>query len=160
MKYALKTKCLAFLLVFAFLCFSLLLSGCSEQSEQTNYVGTYHSTFVDSQNDDENISFSLVINQDQTFVLTKNSGDSTEEFSGYYKSYTESDKEQLLFIVEEGSEWNEYHPNAWNPYFTVCRLDDGTLMATAGTTSSDIYVATAFGSGSISKITLILFTKS
>ena len=160
MKYALKTKCLAFALLFALLCFSLLLSGCSVQ---TNYVGTYHSTFVDSQNNDESISFSLVINKDKTFVLTRNNGDSTKEFSGYYKSYTEFGKKQLLFIVEEGYKWNSLYPNAWNPYFTICRLDDGTLMATAGTTSSSIIsnysVATAFGEGSISEITLILFTK-
>ena len=157
MKYALKTKCLTFVLLFALLCSSLLLGGCSQQ---TNYVGTYQSTFVDSQNDDENISFTLVINRDKTFVLTRYIGDSTDEFSGYYKSYTESGKKQLLFIVEEGYEWNNYHPNAWNPYFSICPLDDGTLMATAGTTSSSSSVVSAFGSGSISKITLILFTKA
>ncbi|MBR7186458.1 MAG: hypothetical protein IKD43_03105 [Clostridia bacterium] len=114
---------------------------------------------MDSQNDDENISFKLAINRDKTFVLTRYIDDSTKEFSGYYKSYTESGQEQLLFIVEEGYEWNTSHPNAWKPYFTICRLDDGTLMATAGTTSSSSSVVTAFGSGAISRITLILFTK-
>ena len=156
MKHALKIKYLAFVLVFALLCTSLLLGGCSRYA---NYVGTYQSTFVDSQNDDENISFKLAINRDKTFVLTRYIDDSTKEFSGYYKSYTESGQEQLLFIVEEGYEWNTSHPNAWKPYFTICRLDDGTLMATAGTTSSSSSVVTAFGSGAISRITLILFTK-
>ena len=157
MKHALKAKYLAFVLLFALLCSSLLLGGCSTH---TNYVGTYRSTFVDSQNDEENISFTLVINKDKTFVLTQYRGDSTKEFSGYYKSYTESGQEQLLFIVEEGYKWNTAHPNAWNPYFSICALDDGTLMATAGTTSSSSSVVSAFGSGSISKITLILFTKA
>lgn len=161
MKYALKTKSLTFVLLIVLLCSSLLLVGCSkEKNKKTSYVGTYESTFVDSQKDEENISFSLAINSDNTFILTRYVGDEGKEYSGYYKSYTESDKEQLLFIVEEGFEWNSLHPNAWNPYFTVCRLDDGTLMATAGTTSSSSYVATAFGSGSISRITLILFAKT
>ena len=163
MKYALKTKCLAFVLLFALLCSSLLLGGCSQETnndEQTNYVGTYQSMFVDSQNDDENISFTLVINRDKTFVLTRYINDNPKKFSGYYKSYTESGQKQLLFIVEEGYEWDTTHPNAWSPYFSICRLDDGTLMATAGTTSSSVSVVTAFGSGSISKITLILFTKA
>ncbi len=167
MKNALKTKCLTFVLLLTLVCSSLLLGGCSEQTnddeqtndEQTNYVGTYQSTFVDSQNDDESISFTLVINSDKTFALTRYKGDVTKEFSGYYKSYTESGKEQLLFIVEEGYEFNTVHPNAWNPYFSICRLDDGTLMATAGTTSASAAV-TAFGSGSVTKITLILFTKA
>ena len=156
MKHALKTKCLAFVLLFALLCSSLLLGGCSTH---TNYVGTYQSTFVDSQNDAESISFTLVINKDGTFVLTRYEGDWMKGFSGYYKSYTEFGQEQLLFIVEEGYKWNAAHPNVWNPYFTICRLDDGTLMATAGTTSSSTEVVTAFGSGEISKITLILFAK-
>ena len=161
MKYALKTKSLAFVLLIVLLCSSLLLVGCSkEKNKKTSYVGTYESTFVDSQNDDENISFKLVINEDKTFILTRYKGDLEEELSGYYKSYTESNKEQLLFIVEEGFEWNSSHPNAWNPYFTVCRLDDGTLMATSGTTSSSNSVATAFGSGAITDITLILFAKT
>ena len=157
MKHALKTKCLTLVLLVVLLCSSLWLGGCSAR---TKYVGTYQSTFVDSQNDEGNISFVLVINEDKTFVLTRYTGNKTKEFSGYYKSYTESDQEQLLFIVEEGYEWNSYHPNAWTPYFSVCRLDDGTLMATTGTTCSNTSVVTAFGSGSISGITLVLFTKA
>ena len=156
MKYALKTKCLTFILLFVLLCSVFLLGGCFKQ---TNYVGTYRSTFVDSQNKAESISFKLVINSDNTFVLTRYVGDSEKEFSGYYKSYTESDQKQLLFIVEEGYAWNSTYPNAWNPYFSICRLDDGTLMATSGTTSSSSSVATAFGSGSITAITLVLFAK-
>ena len=156
MKHTLIAKFLSFILLFSLLCSSLLLGGCSARK---SYVGRYRSTFVDSQNDEENISFSLVIKKDKTFVLTRYKGDSQKEYSGYYKSYTEAGQEKLLFIVKEGFKWNNTHPNAWYPYFSVCRLDDGTLMATAGTTSSDTYVATAFGSGSISRITLILFTK-
>ena len=156
MKYTLKTKSLAFVLLIVLLCSSLLLVGCSK----TRYVGTYESTFVDSQNYDESISFSLTINRDNTFILTRYVGDKEKEYSGYYKSYTESNKEQLLFIVEKGYKWNSSYPDAWNPYFTVCRLDDGTLMATPGTTSSSNSNATAFGSGSITNITLILFDKT
>ena len=161
MKYALKTKCLAFVLLIVLLCSSLLLLGCSkETNKKISYVGTYESTFVDSQNKEENISFSLDIKSDNTFILTRYVGDEEKEYSGYYKSYTESDKEQLLFIVEEGFEWSEENPNAWNPYFTVCRLDDGTLMAKAGTTFTSSATITAFGKGSVSRITLILFDKT
>ena len=162
MKYTLKIKCLNFALLLVLICSSLLLGGCSsfKNSSQENYVGTYKSTFVDSQNDDESISFKLVIRNDESFVLTKYYGDnSTQRYSGYYKTYTDSGKEQLLCIVEEGYKWNDTYPNAWNPYFSICMLDDGTLMATAGSTSTKTSVATAFGSGSISKITLILFEK-
>ena len=162
MKFAFKTRFLAFILLLALLCSSLLLGGCAQKENQAkkyDYVGTYRSTFVDSQNKDESISFELTINRDKTFILTRYYDSSSKEYTGYYKTYTESDSEQLLFIVEEGFSWNSNYPNAWSPYFTVCRLDDGTLMATAGTTSSDSSVVTAFGSGSISRITLILFVK-
>ena len=161
MKYTLKIKCLNFALLLVLICSSLLLGGCSsfKNSSQENYVGTYRSTFVDSQNDYESISFKLVLRNDMSFTLTRYDGDETERYTGYYKSYTDSEKEQLLCVVEEGFEWNETHPNAWNPYFSICMLDDGTLMATAGTTSSSVSVVTAFGEGSISEITLILFEK-
>ena len=156
MKHSFKTKCLMVSVVIVLLCFSFLLSGCSQYSD---FIGTYKSTFVDSQNNDESVSFTLNIKKDKTFVLTKYYGENVYEFSGYYKSYTEYDKKQLLFIVEEGYQWNSKYPNAWSPYFSVCMLDDGTLMATAGSTSSSTSVVTAFGSGSITKITLILFAK-
>ena len=156
MKHTMKTKYSIFVLLFALLCSSFLLGGCSLF---TSYTGTYQSTFVDAQNDDENISFTLDIKSDKTFVLTRCVGENSEEYSGYYKSYTEAGQKQLLFVVEEGFEWNHIHPNAWNPYFSVCMLDDGTLMATSGTSASGISTATAFGSGSISQITLILFNK-
>ena len=94
-----------------------------------------------------------------SFTLTRYDGDETERYTGYYKSYTDSEREQLLCIVEEGFELNDIYPNAWNPYFSICMLDDGTLMATAGTTSTKSTVVTAFGEGSVSEITLILFEK-
>jgi hypothetical protein len=162
MKYALKTKSLSFILLLVLICSSLLLWGCSPSKDSSNedYAGTYKSIFVDSQNEDESISFKLVIKNNESFVLTKYYGDnSTQRYSGYYKTYTDSGKEQLLCIVEEGYKWNDTYPNAWNPYFSLCMLDDGTLMATAGTTSSSSSVATAFGYGTITKITLILFEK-
>ena len=161
MKYTLKIKCLNFALLLVLICSSLLLWGCSPSKDSSNedYVGTYNSTFVDSQNDDESISFKLVLRNDKSFTLTRYDGDETKRYTGYYKTYTDSGKEQLLCIVEEGYKWNDTYPNAWNPYFSLCMLDDGTLMATAGTTSSSYSVVTAFGSGSLSKITLILFEK-
>ena len=162
MKHTFKTKCLVLVLLFTLICSSLLLGGCSvpnddEQAkdvEQMNYIGTYRSTFVDAQNKYERISFTLTINSDKTFVLTRYTGDSMQEYSGYYKSYTESGKEQLLFIVEENN------LQIWTPYFSACFLDDGTLMATAGTTSSSASgIVSAFGSGWGANITLILFAK-
>ena len=82
MKYALKTKSLTFVLLIVLLCSSLLLVGCSkEKNKKTSYVGTYESTFVDSQKDEENISFSLAINSDNTFILTRYVGDEGKEYS-------------------------------------------------------------------------------
>ena len=173
MNHVYKIKFFNLFLLFVLLCVSLLLVGCSQQPDdegtnqpddegtnQPDYVGTYLSTFIDSQNDDDNISFTLVINEDKTFVLTGHNHKEMEEFSGYYKLYTVDGQEQFLFIVEKGFEWNPVYPNAWNPYFSICRLDDGTLMATAGTTfSSNGKFVSVFGSGSVSIITLILFTK-
>lgn len=159
MKHALKTKCLILILLFGLICSSLLLGGCSKSAERTGYVGTYRSIFVDSQNEDDSISFTLVINKNNKFVLTCYNGDKVNEYKGYYKTYTDQGQEQLLCIVEEGYVWSSLCPNAWNPYFSICRLDDGTLMATAGSTSSYSSVSTAFGSGEKTKITLILFSK-
>ncbi|MBE5737775.1 MAG: hypothetical protein E7348_05180 [Clostridiales bacterium] len=158
MKFALKIKYLTFVLLFFVLCSSFLLTGCSLDG---NYVGTYNSTFVDSQNDDISISFTLVIKEDNTFNLIRSYGNGygPKTYSGYYKSYTNSGQKQLLCIIEEGFVCSIDHPNAWYPYFSICRLDDGTLMATSGTTSSSKYVFTAFGEGAVTKITLILFEK-
>lgn len=82
-------------------------------------------------------------------------------YKGTWKSYTDtnSNKTQLICYEEEGYEWNSSYPNAWNPYFTLSMLDDGTLMAAAGSTSSS-FLATAFGGGEITKITLIIFEKN
>ena len=156
MKHALKTKCLILILLFGLICSSLLLCGCSKSID---YVGTYRSIFVDSQNEDDSISFTLVINKDNKFVLTRYNGNKVNEYKGYYKTYTDQGQKQLLCIVEEGYVLNSYYPNAWNPYFSICRLDDGTLMATAGSTASYSSGYTAFGSGEETKITLILFSK-
>ena len=161
MKYTLKTKCLNFALLLVLICSSLLLGGCSsfKNSSQENYVGTYRSTFVDSQNTYESISFKLVLRNDMSFTLTRYDGDETERYTGYYKSYTDSEREQLLCIVEEGYEWNEIHPNAWNPYFSLCMLDDGTLMITGVVTSSSQKILSALGWGKNMPISLILFNK-
>ena len=153
MKPTTLRKNLLFLLLFAILS-CVFLSSCSATSR---FVGTYESTFVDSQNDEENISFKLVIKKDETFTLTRYINDKKTKLTGYCKSYTESGSKELLCVVEDGYSWNSNHPNAWNPYFIISKLDDGTLMAAAGTTSSNTSVATAFGSGEITKITLVLF---
>jgi hypothetical protein len=151
MKNALKRKYLAVLLLFALLS-TCLFSGCSAGS---GYIGSYQSTFVDAQTSKGALSFTLVINRDNTFVLTRcKDGAAVSEFSGYCKSYTEAGKKQLLCVVEEGRT-----SNSWTPYFSLCKLDDGTVMATAGTTSTNTSVMTAFGSGSSANITLILFDK-
>ena len=153
---------IALLLTLLFACF---LGGCTQLNNNTtgnkttDFVGTYKSFFVDSQNDADQISFSLEITKDNTFELTRYDNGDYKTYSGYCKSYTENGQTQLLCLVEEGYKANDYHPNAWNPYFSVCMLDDGSLMATAGTTSSATSVVTAFGSGSITRITLVLFEK-
>ncbi len=129
--------------------------GCSKK---TDYYGTYNSIFVDSQNDAEDISFTLKINKDTTFELNKST--IKTQYKGTWKSYTVSGKQQLLCYIEDGYQWSSRYPNAWNPYFTICFLDDGTLMATPGSTFGSSSSSTAFGVGEITYITLILFEKS
>lgn len=133
-------------------------AGCSKESK---FYGTYNSIFVDSQNDKDSIQFKLTINKDNTFELSKSGTKQSETYKGTWKSYTESKKVQLLCCVEEGFKWNDTHPNAWNPYFTLALLDDGTVMATPGSTfGSYVSTTTAFGYAEISYITLILFEKA
>lgn len=119
-----------------------------------DFVGEYKSTFVDSQNNEDSIHFTLYLEADKTFFLTGH-----KIYRGTWKSYTESGKAQLLCIVESGYTFNSNYPNAWNPYFTLCFLDDGTLMATGGATNSSMSVASAFGYGDVTAITLILFER-
>ena len=155
MKHTFKTKWLVLVIILTLICTSFLLSGCEQSA---SFVGTHRSTFVDSQNENDDISFVLYIKNDNTFILDRYDGtDITKEYSGYYKSYTESGKAQLLCVVERGFQWNPTYPDIWNPYFSVCKLDDGTLMATPGTTSYSSGAVSAFGSGKVSIITLILF---
>lgn len=136
-----------FLLIIALIvpCF---LSRCSSTDA---FCGTYSSIFVDSQNKEESISFTLTINNVKTFELNRTP--ISLDYKGTWKSYTDSNKTQLICY-----EWNSSYPNAWNPYFTLSMLDDGTLMAAAGSTSSSS-LSTAFGSGEITRITLIIFEK-
>ena len=161
MKRALKINCLALILLFSLLSSSFLFAGCSNQKEnvgssnqkENEYVGTYQSTFVDSQHVDYKISFTLVINEDKTFVLERYQDDNISSTrSGYYKSYTESDKKQLLCIFDEAGYY-------WYPYFSACRLDDGTLMITGVVTSSSNTILSALGWGKNMPISLILFNK-
>ena len=152
-------KQLSMLLVLTLLLGAVcLLSGCVGKARP--YIGDFHSVFVDSQTDDNTISFTLSIRKDHTFVLYKDNGYRTREYSGSWKSYTNENQMQLLCLIEEGYSWNSEHPNAWHPYFSLIFLDDGTLMATPGTTTSKTYgVQTAFGSGYL-MITLVLFEKN
>ncbi len=146
-------KILLLLIALMFPCF---LTGCSSTNA---YCGTYSSIFVDSQNDEGNISFTLTINSDKTFELSRTPNSLT--YKGTWKSYTDnnSNKTQLICYEKEGYKFNDYHPDAWSPYFTLTMLDDGTLMAAAGSTSSS-YLITAFGSGGITAITLVIFEKN
>ena len=138
------------------MCSVLCFTSCSIKyaGNTKAYVGMYTSIFVDSQNDTDTISFSLKINDDKSFVLS-----GAKTYMGTWKSYTESGKTQLLCLVEEGFRYNESHPNGWNPYFTLCFLDDGTLMATPGMTGNSLGSVSAFGSGSVTMVTLVIFEK-
>jgi hypothetical protein len=140
------------LLAMLMISLCLCVGGCT--SEKNAFVGKYDSVFVDSQNDEKTISFSLEIRKDNTFTL---GGHRT--LKGTWRQYTESGEAQLLCVVEEGYAFNTKYPNAWSPYFFLTFLDDGTLMATSGTTSSSTSVVTAFGKGDITLITLILFER-
>lgn len=155
MKRALKINCLALILLFSLLCSSFLFVGCSNQNGN-EYVGTYQSTFVDSQHSDYKDSFTLVINADKTFVLKRYKDDNIlTTRSGYYKSYTQSNQKQLLCIFDEENN-SSYN---WCSYFSACRLDDGTLMITGVVTSSSQRILSSLGWGEYMPISLILFNK-
>ena len=144
-------SCLILVLMVFFSC--LTMSGCDPVGQEA-FVGEYKSVFVDSQNTDNSISFSLEIKEDGTFVL-----DGHRSYSGTWKSYTQSGTTQLVCIEEEGYTYGTSTPNAWSPYFSLSLLDDGTLMAIPGTTQSSISVRTAFGAGENTHITMVLFEK-
>lgn len=143
-------KQLSMLLVLALLLGAVcLLSGCVGKAKP--YIGDFHSVFVDSQNDGNKISFTLSIQEEHTFVLCRDNGYRTMEYSGSWKSYTNENQTQLLCLVESRTDWNAY--------FSLVFLDDGTLMATPGITSDSYGTVSAFGEGSGEAITLVLFEK-
>lgn len=146
-----KKISILFALILLFICTTL--TACSLR-KGSDYIGKYNSIFVDSQTVNDSIVFSLEINEDNTFSLRGRCN-----YEGTWKSYTESGKQQLLCIVESGYIYSTDYPNAWNPYFTLCILDDGTLMATSGVTSSTYRSLSAFCWGSCSMVTLVLFEK-
>ena len=137
---------------------SCLLSSCGLRG--IRFVGEYTSVFVDSQNKDESISFTLSIYNDKTFVLKRFVADEEKfAYSGSWKSSSAFGKTELICMVEEGYEYSSNYPNAWNPYFALSFLDDGTLMASSGTTVSKDGAIMVFGWGSKTSITMILFEK-
>lgn len=139
-------------LIIAFL---LGLCACNTQSSQVSkFIGSYHSIYSDSQTDDQSISFTLDIENDNTFTLTKNG----YRFTGTWKSSTKDNHAELICVMEKGYQANSYHPKAWTPYFVLSFLDDGTLMAVPATTSGS-GVVSAFGYGEISIITMVYFEK-
>lgn len=132
------------------------LCSCNTLPSQTRkFVGSFHSTYSDSQTDDMDICFTLEIKSDRTFTLMKNE----HEYSGTWRSSTKDDSTQLICVMERGYQWNSYHPNTWTPYFVLTFMDDGTLMAVPATTSSSTTVSSAFGNGAITLITLVYFER-
>lgn len=148
-----KTKlCLTAIILVLLSLLALCLSGCANEGA---YVGEYQSVWVDFQNKERTVSFSLSVKEDGTFVLSRTGG---ETMSGSYKTITEGGATKLLCLVSEGYEWYGAYP-VWEPYFTLSFSDDGTLMATSPFT--DKTKATPFGwvDGSVS-VTMILFEKA
>lgn len=145
-----KILCIILAILIASTC--LCVGGCAIRKYR--FVGKYESVFVDSQNITDSISFSLEIHGDKTFTLN-----GSQSMKGTWKAYTQAGKTQLLCLVEEGYTWHDIYPDAWNPYFSLCFLDDGTLMATPGTTVGRSSTVSVFGTGSLSMITLVLFEK-
>ena len=145
------TTVLAILMLISCIC----LSSCAEDSPQ-DYVGEYESVFVDSQNSYDSLTFVLEIKEDGTFKLKGND----DTINGTWKTYTEGDATQVLCIADDSYRFSREYPTAWNPYFTLCFLDDGTLMASSGSTSSTMKAYSAFGMGVSTLITLILFERT
>ena len=153
-----KIKLIAVMLLSVILLLGFTACFGKEKKAADTFVGEYKSTFVDSQVAGDGLEYLLRINDDNSFTLTcKKNSEEHFKYTGTWKSYTESGKSQLLCTVESGFQWNKNNPDAWNPYFYLSRMDDGTVMASAGTTSSMNSVVTAFGSGDITLVTLILF---
>ena len=135
--------------MFALFCFSGCdILGGKGNIDVNDYVGSYKSIFIDSQKGDNSITFSLEIGEDKTFSLQGNG----LEYTGSWKSYTQNGRAEILCY-----RITPYNPKA---YFSVCMLDDGTLMATPSVTNGE-YLGTvgAFGDGGLTVITLVLFEK-
>lgn len=155
-----KTKTIKNLsaLLALLLTLSFVLSSCGIGGSR--FVGEYTSVFVDAQNNDESISFSLSIKRDNTFVLKRfDSGEEKYVRSGSWKSYSALGKTELICIIEEGYQYRSDYPNAWHPYFALAILDDGTLMATTASTLDSGKAVTTFEYAEICQITMILFEK-
>ena len=155
MKYKKFLSVSAIILILLSLC--LNLSACGNKTSA--YAGSYTSVFVDSQSDTKPISFQLTVRKDETFTLIRRSGEAEIHYGGTYKSHTANGETQLLCLIQEGFKWNSKYPNAWNPYFTLSKLDDGTILASPGNTVTSSSTSSAFGWAQITLITLVLFEK-
>ena len=122
--------------------FCLSLGGCSA-AELDNYE--YTSIFVDAQNEDNSISFTLNLMPGREFSLVKRVGDVAEfTYTGTWRTSKHLGQVDILCTVEAGSEDGFY------PYFSAETFDDGTLVVTSGAEG-------AFGKGGERNITMILF---
>ena len=130
-------------LIFAFTILTLILASCSMAGLEWK---EYDSVFIDSQNEDESISFKLTIAPDRTFTLTRYEGDEKVfTYEGDSRTSTVRGRTETICTVTSDV-GNNYHP-----YFTVRYLDDGSIAAFSEGEKS------AFGSGLTSPITLVIF---
>lgn len=147
------------LLLCAVLAVTCILAGCSKKSVK-HFAGNYKSTFVDSQNVADSLNFELSIKSDNTFTLKRYAGiEEKFNYSGTWKSYTENNVARLLCLVEEGYKYSTSLPDIWNPYFELTILDDGSLVAAPGATSSKYSAVAAFGTGEDFFVSLVIFER-
>ena len=134
-------------------CFSI---GCKTTTNTEQYIGTFNTIFVDQQNTDLSVSFTLVVNEDQTFSLLRR--DTSAFIKGTWTSATISGTTQLLCY----SNTVTYKNSNWHAYFSLAMSDDGKLLATPATDGDVWAFGTAYNAilGSYKRITLLIFEKA
>jgi len=113
-------------------------------------IGEYNSIFVNFQDVENSLSSSLTVSKDGSFSLVNRQGELEKgSYTGRWRSYTENGAVSLLCTCEEPS-------GRVFLYFTLTRLDDGTLKAEAQPVNN----VTAFGGTDyFSAVTFVLFEK-
>ena len=142
-------------LFLSLLTITLFAFACTNEQPEQDFTGRYDSIFIDQQNANNSLSFTLVIKEDNTFTLLRS--DSGKTTKGSWTKATIGSTTQLLCYS-----YDEYDKgNKWYPYFSLSMTDDGKIIASPGTNGiSFAFGYTYNGSSNYLTISLIVFEKT